>query len=179
MKHNNTKNQAIKRKFVNREVIYCVSSLIYELGRNPDCFDNSVYFYDEILDICSKPDYEEAVRYADSLHVIYSNYFGGFVWVDRENHTISEPFDTEAEAYDNCCYENSLDPEYIEAYEHWIVTDWLAKKLEAHGEMVGDIFGLTIWGRTCSGQAILLDYVISKICEELEILEGQKNEWKV
>ena len=179
MNHNSTKNQAIKRKFVNREVIYCVSSLIHELAKNPECFDNSDYYYDEILDICSKPDYEEAVRDTDNLHVMYSNYFGGFVWVDREAHTVAEVFSTETEAYEDCCFENNLDPEYIEAYEHWLVTNWLAEKLEAHGEMVGDILGLTIWGRTCTGQAILLDYVISKICEDLEILEGQKYEWKV
>lgn len=70
--------------------------------------------------------------------------------------------------------------EPIEEYEHWIVSDWLANKLEERGEMViRDFLGLTIWGRTSTGQAIKLDWVISKICEEMEILEGQEHEWNV
>lgn len=78
-------------------------------------------------------------------------------------------------------YEQSKDGEDIEreAYEHWVVSDWLADKLEAHGEMIiKDFLGLTIWGRATTGQAILLDHVISVICENMEILEGQVNEWK-
>lgn len=40
-----------------------------------------------------------------------------------------------------------------EALEFWIVSDWLAGKLEDHGELVTkDFLGLTIWGRTTSGQ---------------------------
>ena len=58
--------------------------------------------------------------------------------------------------------------EFIEAYEHWLVTDWLADKLAAKGEMVTkDFMGLTIWGRTCTGQAIYLDNVIEEIYNDL------------
>lgn len=68
-----------------------------------------------------------------------------------------------------------------EAYEHWLVDRWFGKKLGEHGEMViFDFLGLEcIWGRTCTGQAILLDHVIGEIAEEMEILEGQKYEWEV
>jgi len=176
MNYNSTKNQRIKSKFVEREVIYCVSMLVSELLR----MDNNNEYYEEILDICSQPDYEAAVEYADDLHVMYSNYLAGYVWVYRVDHSISEPFDTELEAYQDCVYENDLEYDYIEAYEHWIVSDYLAKKLEEQGEMVTyDLFGLTVWGRCTTGQAILLDYVISRICEDMEILEGQKHEWEV
>jgi len=62
--------------------------------------------------------------------------------------------------------------EPVEALEHWIVSDWLADKLESYGELVTkDFLGLTIWGRTCSGQAILLDWVISQICNDLDMLK--------
>lgn len=65
-------------------------------------------------------------------------------------------------------------------YEHWIISDWFAGKLEEHGELVlRDFFGMTVWGRTTSGQAILLDWIISAIAEDMEILEGQANEWEV
>ena len=179
MNYNSTKNQRIKSKFVEREVIYCVSHLVSELARMPIPTE-SEYYEEDIIDICQQPDYEAAVEYADDLHVIYSNYLAGYVWVYRVDHSISEPFDTELEAYQDCVYENDLEYDYIEAYEHWIVSDYLAKKLEERGEMVSyDLFGLTIWGRCTSGQSIMLDDVISRICEEMEILEGQKYEWGV
>lgn len=55
-----------------------------------------------------------------------------------------------------------------EVFEHWIVSDWLADKLEAKGEKVEkDFAGLTIWARTTTGQAIALDAVIEEICADL------------
>lgn len=58
--------------------------------------------------------------------------------------------------------------DYIEALEHWIVSDWLADKLIAEGEMITkDFLGLTIWGRTTSGQSIFLDGVIERIYNSL------------
>ncbi len=104
-------NELQLKDFVQREVYYCVSSLIHELSHNEK-------YMDDIL--------EFSVQYE----------------IDSD------------------------DP--IEAYEHWIVSDWLAKKLEAKGEMVTlDFYGLTIWGRTCTGQQILCDSVIQDIYEEL------------
>jgi len=50
-----------------------------------------------------------------------------------------------------------------EALEHWLVSEWLGKRLQEEGEMVIDFYGLTIWGRTTSGQAIYIDSVIEDI----------------
>ena len=61
----------------------------------------------------------------------------------------------------------NLDPYTREAYEHWVVTPWLASKLEAKGEMVGDVLGLTVWGRCTSGASICIDGVIEDITAEL------------
>ena len=48
--------------------------------------------------------------------------------------------------------------------EYWVVSDWLARQLSARGEVViSDYYGLTIWGRQTSGQAIAIDYVIRQI----------------
>ena len=54
-----------------------------------------------------------------------------------------------------------------EVYEYWVVSDWMADELKERGYLVTEWMGLTIWGRQCTGQAILLDYVISSICSEL------------
>lgn len=64
-----------------------------------------------------------------------------------------------------------------EIYEYWIVTEYLYRKLEEAGEPVIEWGDLNIWGRCCTGQAILLDSVISDICSDMEILEGQKYDW--
>lgn len=61
------------------------------------------------------------------------------------------------------CEENRIDPDRDEVYEHWIVTDWLAACLEENGHTTGEVCGMTIWGRGCTGQAIALDHVIQKI----------------
>lgn len=52
------------------------------------------------------------------------------------------------------------------AHEHWIVSEWLGEQLTNKGEMVGLLFGLTIWGRTTTGLAIYLDDVMEEIHNE-------------
>ncbi|RLC34851.1 MAG: hypothetical protein DRZ76_01730 [Candidatus Nealsonbacteria bacterium] len=52
------------------------------------------------------------------------------------------------------------------ALEHWIVSDYLADRLQEQGEMVANVLGMQVWGRTCTGQAIALDDVIRKIAKE-------------
>lgn len=59
------------------------------------------------------------------------------------------------------------DPEQRVAYEHWIVSNWLARKLAAEGEITGEFAGLTIWGRCTTGQAISMDGVIQSLAAEL------------
>ena len=58
---------------------------------------------------------------------------------------------------------NPIEGEPEEALEHWLVSEWLAKRLLEEGEMVIEFLGLTIWGRTTSGQAIYIDSVIEDI----------------
>ncbi len=62
-----------------------------------------------------------------------------------------------------------------EVYEWWTVSPWFYEKLLAKGEVVYKGGSFHLWGRQCSGQAILLDSVISEIAKGLEILEGQAN----
>jgi hypothetical protein len=62
----------------------------------------------------------------------------------------------------------------------WIhVSNLLHDRLREKGHPVWDDDKVYVWGRTTTGQAILFDDVISGICNDMEIFEGQKNEWKV
>ena len=50
-----------------------------------------------------------------------------------------------------------------EVFEHWICSEWLIDKLREQGEpILYNNYG-TWWGRTCTGQAIALDYNIQKL----------------
>lgn len=71
----------------------------------------------------------------------------------------------------------NLDTQPQEIYEWWIVTEFLYKKLKALGHPVLEWGNNCYWGRCTTGQAILLDHAIGVICEEMEILDGQKYSW--
>jgi len=64
-----------------------------------------------------------------------------------------------------------------EIYEWWIVSEYLYRKFKEKGEPVLEWGNNYYWGRTTTGQAILLDSVITSICREMEILDGQKYSW--
>ena len=172
MKDNNSsENQAIKRDFVSREVYCCASSLIYQLRQDG-------HYQDEIMEFSLK--YE--IRKEDLINDIKKDYKEELEEYLEDTFTeIPKLEDLDEEELKKLAYglNISIDnyEEPIEAYEHWIVSDWLAGKLEELGEMVTyDFLGLTIWGRTCTGQAILLDWVISKICEDLGLLKDKAQE---
>ena len=163
---NSSENQRIKGDFVSREVYCNASSLIYQLQQDG-------HYQDEILEFSLK--YE--TRTEDLINDIKKDYKEELEEYLKDNFTeIPKLEDLDEEELKELAYglNISIDDyeEAVEAYEHWIVSDWLADKLEAYGELVTkDFLGLTIWGRTCSGQAILLDWVISKICDDLYMLK--------
>jgi len=149
-------NQEIKRKFVQRDVYCCVTSMAeYILSKSWEDGD-APFGYDDITNF-----------YMPKCSECRSNY--GF-----------EETDTKAYKCENCGHivedKDELDTEPQDIFEWWMVDSLFAEKLEEKGEPV--LLDEGIWGRTCSGQAILLDWVISQICYDMEILEGQKYEWK-
>lgn len=90
-----------------------------------------------------------------------------------------EAFDTDEEAAQACCEENRIDIQESdrEVYEHYAVSDFLGRKLKDHGEQVIDFCNLTVWCRTCTGQAVSMDCVMYEIAAGMGILKGQENDW--
>ena len=72
--------------------------------------------------------------------------------------------------------EETGESEMQEVFQWVIVSEYLADKLSEKGEPI--IRDENIWGRGTFGQAILLDHVITEICAEMEILQGQKYSWE-
>jgi len=62
---------------------------------------------------------------------------------------------------------NAKTDEYQEIFEWWAISNWLADKLKEHQEPILDNDYGTWWGRTCTGQAIAMDYAMEKIAEDL------------
>lgn len=157
-KVNSAVNQRIKSKLVEREVVYCCSYMIDELAQQEK-------YSDELQEILSQENWTDAALESDE-------------WSELSEEDKADIVDNET--HSNFCNDNNIDPLLNEALEHWIVSPWLANRLEELGEMIlRNFLGFdAIWGRCCSGQGILLDGVISDIAGGMEILEGQKNEWK-
>ena len=61
--------------------------------------------------------------------------------------------------------EESICGDWSEVMEWWLVTPYLAQKLRKENEVVIEEWGNNWWGRTTSGQAIFMDDVIARICQ--------------
>ena len=73
-----------------------------------------------------------------------------------------EEEDVEIDKEQQTC-ETCYQPETYEILEYWVVSSWFGEQLQQRYEKVRKIFGLSIWGRSTSGQAIALDDVVCDI----------------
>lgn len=64
-----------------------------------------------------------------------------------------------------------------EIFCYYSVSNYLADRLKKHGEKVSEYGNHYIWGRGTFGQSITCDGVISRICIDMGIMEGQENSW--
>ena len=167
-------------RIVRLDVLYCVSSLISSLS-NPDACEIMDADYDDVLGVCVSDDWETPAReYIDGLDADELKDIAEYLDVDGADAWDAESMESASmeEAIVAHCEEDSdqwrelcdycrIDSETVEALEHWIVSSWLASRLEDQGEMVGHFCGLTVWGRRTSGQSISMDHVILTIARDL------------
>jgi len=176
MKDSESKLQEKCRTFVGQHVFACVSSLIGDLARNYDAARALDIDEDELRDLCVQDDFKEPVedylrQEWDRTKLVEALTDAGFECYDHEDKealltAYLEHLETEGEL-ESFANGNDIQPHTNEAYEHWIVSDQLARELEERGEIVArDFMGMTIWGRCTTGQAILLDWVIRDIVEK-------------
>ena len=161
---NSNQNQRIKGKFVEREVLACFSYEMEAVLKANQEMGDGLPSYDDIVNLCEYKCPNCGQGYQNQT-----------AFMDTEN-LGSEKIYTCPEC--KHIFDNDPESEPQEIFEWWIVTDYLAEKLSEKGEPVVEWGNNHYWGRTCMGQSILLDGVISSICHDMEILEGQTNEWK-
>ena len=139
-------------EMVRQEVYYCVSSLIIRLAElEPDEY------------------FEEFLKYDDSPDAV-EEYLHNYADLEEVSKALSEMevdeiSDLAFDEREQLAFDLGFEPELIEIYEYWIISDWLAHKLEQQwGEVVvRDYHGLTIWGRRTTGQMISMDGVMQNI----------------
>ena len=165
MDRNSSVNQDIKGKLVGREVKSCVSSLVeYILQKSYDD-QNAPFTWDDVENyyIDNSEEIEELQEQIDKL---------------EELEDLTEEQEKQLNNLKNQIEElESEQEEPQEIYEWWSVTNWFADKLKAKGQCIVSDGYNSYWGRCTTGQAILLDGVISEIAEDMEILEGMANDW--
>ena len=161
MDYDSIVNQDIKQKLVSREVIHCASTMMYNIR---ECIE----FQQETDELFAVPDYYSALEVY--LYELDEEETQGLL----DNYDVESIEDLDPE---EVCSDLNLEYDYADILEYWIVTNWLGEKLKKHGENVAEFLGFTIWGRQTSGQAILLDDVISRIAYDMGILEGQERDW--
>lgn len=179
MTYNSAKNQEIKQQLVTREIITNASQMMQELSKTLG--DNEDY-----LNIVVGYDYETPV--IDYIENEMSN-VEAMQYLVNDNGSMPGTGSAKSqllkyvelsqypEDYEEFALEFDIEPDTKEPLEFWIVTDYFGKRLQEKGEIVGEFMGFTIWGRCTSGQAIMLDCVISEIAKDMEILEGMANSW--
>lgn len=83
--------------------------------------------------------------------------------------TSEDVYDTGEEAIKAAFEDAGDEPPFQESLQYWIVTDWLAEKLESVGAMVAhDVLGFAIWGRSERGQSLTMDSDLNKVAKLLE-----------
>jgi hypothetical protein len=161
--------QKLGARLVEREVVYCVSSLVSSLIAQADGGPNALLDDEQLFAITRRqPDASDFNEAADpAIRMTPNSDESGTFWlweeIDGEGDGIE--YDDQLEAWRAAFDATGQEyPDGSEVYEHWIVSNWLADKLEERGEAVArDVAGLTTWGRCTTGQSMALDSVIQDI----------------
>lgn len=162
--YHSAENQRILSKLVEREVICCMS---YEMDKllsvNTELNDEDLPSWEEVENIYNYvcPECGDVVSDLDEV-----------AEEDSEGNTVF--------ICNNCgnTTEDEWDEEPAEVFEWWMVSNFLARELKKRGEVILTWGNGKYWGRCTTGQAIMMDYIICKIAEDMEILVGQKYSWE-
>lgn len=163
-------------EMVQREVIACLSNLIDTLAKGyGELSGNLGELAEEAFELCTPIlDWEEAALQEGWVIKEMPVLFGrdGHETVLRESyyhekngeHADADPLHDDWEAL---CDEKGIEPYDREVYEHWAVSNWLARRLKENGEKVLRFDNFEVWARCTTGQAISIDDVIETITREM------------
>jgi hypothetical protein len=134
------------QRFVDQNVLTGQSMLIEHLLARGDI---PGFTADEITNL-----YDDSMAAVDE-YLTHQSDLGAQDWQEL-------PFDRREEL----AREHGFEPEPQEIFEWWAVTPYMAERLSEIGEPILDNDFGTWWGRTCTGQAICIDYTIRQLLRD-------------
>lgn len=134
----------VKERIVSKEIWCCDSALMEMLLT--------------VNSIVSHGDFNESFNWYEDIENLY--------YTDDEIIALYGEVDDEhrEEVIQNCRDDGT---DMKEIYEWWRISDWLAAKLRQYNEPILENDYGTWWGRTCTGQAIVLDEVMTAIARDV------------
>jgi len=154
---------------IEQEIFANASTLISSLCRLEDPELMNVE-QEALFDVCQQPDYSVApdgyqIEKSMGAYYWHREAEGQFDDAELSDSVFNTPEAACADAWQD--YGDTPD-DYIEAMQHWIISDWLAEKIQRVGGMAAtDICGLAIWGRSECGQALDIDSTLKAVVELL------------
>lgn len=155
------KEQIINR-LIEQEIYTGANQMVQQISdsQGPDAFDIDE---EQWMALMAAPDLSEPPE-----GYLVFEHADGFYWVDAEGAEDDELHDTAEEAVAAAFEDNRDDPPIQEVMQFWLVSDWLADKLEAIGAPVArGILGFNVWGRTECGQALTMDHHLNQVADAM------------
>lgn len=176
--HNTAGNQDIKRRMVEREDFLCQSSLVSAIL---DKYDSDLFTWD---DLSGGESYNVELSSGwwegneNERNAKIEELRDALVYDDETGDVFPlNPALTVDDIENDISLLENADSNPPEVFEWWLCSNWMIDRLKQEGEAILETDFGSWWGRQTTGQAILLDGCISRICFDMEILEFQANDW--
>lgn len=160
--------EQIIERIIKQEIFVNASTMVTDLCNGElSQFDEGLQ--EKLLDCLGAPDYSELPGGYDvhkETHNLETGAFTDWVVTGGDDDIMLSGFDTEEEANQAAWEDSGEEPEMQEALQFWLVSDWLADKLEEVGAPVArDVLGFNVWGRTECGQSLTMDSTLHAVAK--------------
>jgi len=157
-------------RIIEQEIFANASTLISSLCHlgDPELMDVD---QEALFDVCSQHDYSVTpdgyeIEKSDGAYYWHREAEGQFDETESSDAVFNTPEAACSDAWDD--YGDTPD-DYTEALQHWLISDWLAEKIQQVGGMAAtDILGFSIWGRSECGQGLDMDSTLKAVVELLD-----------
>lgn len=146
------------KAYIDRQ-IYCVCNELQELyAKNNECWVDELVNLYEPIETC-KQEYFDYVK--ENISEDLRDLIDAMKeWNENDGGEDYSPYDYYYNQYIDHLKEES---EEQEVFQWYLVSDWLANKLEAIGQPILRTDSNILWGRTCYGQSLELDGTLQEV----------------
>lgn len=160
--------EKIVQRLIDQEILTGCNELVQFLSEGLNY--NSASLGECEPQLFSQEDYSEAPEgYTITGLLDPDNVTRRWMYDTPDGEESEDVYGSEEEAIQAAYEDSGEEPPFQESLQYWIVTDWLASKLESIGAMVAhDVLGFAIWGRSECGQSLTMDSDLNRVAKLLE-----------